>query len=407
MKVLKTFSLQMILLLLFFGGGAVSAHAGEKAGNGGVVFVCADRVRLVDFWEAEDLGNHMSLGNRHAPMAELVKTYLERLKFFETERYADYEKISSVILNDLEGLEKDPYFVTKLVRFTNSPLNFSLDSDELNGPVDCQKAQAVTQKKPQIDPERLLTIYRPLWQKMDNEMRVFTIFHEINIMKLVEKNDHTRWRMQYGDAAEDLLIDMNSTRPARLLNQFLGSPKLAKSKTICDYVSIFERVKMGYFSGFKYGSVTVRKAAGLKCDPETRLILQAPNADERITLRNLKSESGVKIKTLALLAEGMTFPPKSREWSLAKMTGVSDGRAPEETLYESILLGKPKSGLTILKFPTVIQKNVDGSLELPSVERESRRRDVGVLFSSSETKPDGNAGVLFRVDGTVILSVMK
>jgi hypothetical protein len=272
---------------------------GHGAGNGGVVFMCPDRIKLVDFWESEELRNTMKLGDPHASMESLSQEYVARFKFFDPNRSVKSQRFVETALSDLKALAQNPYASTELVRFTDAPLNSSLDSDEVNTPPGCQKAQAVTQKKPEIEGEKLLTIYRPIWDAMDNEMRVFTLFHEAQLNELIQLRTN----------------EVVSTRPARLLNQFLGSEKLSKTKTMCDYMSALTQFK--FFNNqivYMYDGFVIDATQPMVCDSITRQPIFFIG-NKKISLRSLE----VGPLVVVLDVSNPTFDPKTLKWISANV----------------------------------------------------------------------------------------
>ncbi len=282
---------------LLTGQGALAGDTGRE-GHGGVVFMCKDKIKLVDYWEAEDASYPMSLGeNPNAPLADLVKIYLDRLSFFESGR-ADQDRIvANQILSDLEILANDPKSrKTKLVRFTEGKLPFSLDSDEITQPKDCEKRQAVTQISPKVSGDRLLTIDREIWTdpKMTNEMKVFTIFHEINVTRAV------------------ILGFDTTTRPARQLNRFIGSPEATETNSVCDYMDQVNNIGMAMgtmnwkdktFTNrfFLYGDATINSLFFRTCWESTRRLKEARGV--RITLPKV----GLQI-------DSVNFDENSNNW---------------------------------------------------------------------------------------------
>lgn len=250
MKYTKLYTLILFLLTMPF------SYAGEKAGNGGVVFECGSTIQLVDAWEGQDVGYPLSLGNDpNAPLRDLVKIYLERLSFFDSEKALRFKDLSDQFISDLELLATDPHSsATVLVRFTQGNLPFSLDSDEITQPDGCTKKQAVTQRKPDIDGDRLFTISLKIWSAMTNETRALTLFHELNVRDQIT---HGR---------------RDTTRPARIMNRYIASPKMANTKTMCEYF----HTKMDLdFGEIKYGDLTLTNPDTATCWPTTRTMKSA------------------------------------------------------------------------------------------------------------------------------------
>ncbi|MCM0607309.1 MAG: hypothetical protein KA715_14565 [Xanthomonadaceae bacterium] len=226
-------------LVLIAGLTLSTSYAGEKGGNGGVMFSCPDRVKLVDFWEAEDRGFPMSLGTyKNADLESLVNEYDRRLRFFDPELADEYLTTAQVILSDLRLLEQHPYSQkTQLVRFTyGGSLPESLDSDEITQPRGCEKIQVVTQKQPDTDGEKLLTIDHERWMQLDNEMRALTIYHEINVKRQIERIRINHW-IKTNEGHLRVIPPLTSTRNARLFNAWIGSSVLTSTKTLADYGS--------------------------------------------------------------------------------------------------------------------------------------------------------------------------
>lgn len=296
MKYLRILLISFILL-----NPSAFAEGGSSVGHGGTVFQCGSTIQIVDAWEGEDSGFPLSLGNNpSAPLRDLAKIYLDRLSFFEPSRAIEYQAISNRFFADLDLLAIDPKSPdTVLVRFTKGILPFSLDSDEITQPNGCIKRQAVTQRLPLIDGERLFTISFDLWSRMTNEMRVLTIFHEINV-KYLSTN----------------LPNFISTAPARLLNRFIGSEKISNSKTICGYRKSLADFGMDY-DEYSYGELkfpTYQADPEITCWSTTRLLRTAYYHGQKI----FTVLGNTKIELRSNLVSERTFSETAREWQSFK-----------------------------------------------------------------------------------------
>jgi hypothetical protein len=404
MKTLALWSLVLTCLTV------TSAMAkGEKAGNGGVVFLCPDRVKLVDYWESEDLLNPMQLGNPNDSLDSLdslVDTYLNRMEFFDEQSSKSARLFATSVLKDLKALEADPKAATNLVRYTKGPLNFSLDSDEVSTPPGCEKAQAVTQKEPEIDGEKLLTIYRPIWDQMDNEMRVFTIFHENHIKTLLGLLD------KEAKKKSTPLEPLKSTRPARLLNQYLGSPRFAQTKSICDYRRAALKFGMidsdeNVYGGFHLVDVS---EDAFECDPVTRRPVNAYGAYRYFYLKRL-SDSHFRH---SLSIKSPVFDPHSSNWISAHSYAIvwnEPNAAPDQ--YRNFAFGLPEKD-----FRSESSKRIkinmrsgkahplpDGSVLVEGLGRRKNHSEITAPFRPGIDRPAGTATLRVFPDGEHELTV--
>jgi hypothetical protein len=379
----------LILGILLMSG---LAHASGQEGHGGVVFVCQNHIQLVDAWEAEDMGYPLSLGKDvQAPMRELAKEYLRRLAFFEAGRAKQYSKMANEIFDDLELLEANPKSMkTKWVRFTKGVLPFSLDSDEITQPIGCTKVQAVTQKLPQLDGEKLFTIDQKIWHDMDNETRVLTIFHEINVFNAVR------------------LGFTNTTAPARQLNRLIASPELSGSKSVCNYIISLNKIKMvgvvypqgvGYLKAIQYGTVLIDPVSHFTCWDSTGRLkdvqqsyysegIQAPS----IRFTNFSAQGSQKKHTTTLSFSNPSFNETDSNWNSANLDSDS-------SFYESEL-GDSHSPFSLSGGK--IYQNPDGSFKLKDMKRSRARTGLGgIIFDSSVQSGSADLEFSSLTNGTV------
>lgn len=385
--------------LLLFAISPFPAQAeGGKVGNGGVVFGCRDRIDLVEAWEAEDLGHPLSLGKKTDPVGELLKAYITRLVYFEESLAIEFSRTSEAILREITALEKDPQAPTRLVRFTRGPLALSMDSDEINAPEGCEKIQVVTQKVPQISGEKLYTFFQPVWSRMDNEMKALLIVHELWVGRSVALGYST------------------TTRPARLMNQFIGSPALSGSASVCDYMDQLVNAGMSR-NGFTYGDFVFwdLTRARNSCYPSGRL--QSSSAAYRdFAFADLTTPVGTKIRSLVLRVTRPVFAEDSDRWiygSFAGETGVAyvndgDGRsttAPSPILSEDYLLEGQDRGATRHAFLRgMAQAELYGTFHIRGMSRVSC--DPPGASSPDQqpycnARPAGSADLAISPDGKI------
>ena len=290
------------------------AQAGGREGHGGVVFLCPGKpIQLADAWEAENAGTPLSLGRPDAPMEELADEYLSRLGFYESGRAAEDRAMYLQILADLALLERDPHSKeTRLVSYTDMPLNPSLDSDEISGPAadpthfedpkPCARLQVVTQLAPKLPDDRLLMFRRPLWNAMTNEMRVLTIFHEIDVSRAVALGFTT------------------TTRPARELNRRIGTPPGISPRSVCQYAAFIESIGMGIRdsegkSVLRIGEVSVPLEGTLECWASTGRLKAAgdwPRSDlPPVAIATLEIPRSLDGQTMELRAHTIRFAENS------------------------------------------------------------------------------------------------
>ena len=389
---------KILLLMPVFPTASSFAYTGEKTGNGGVVFVCPQRVKLVDFWESEDLRNTMTLGSPTAPLKDLVDEYLKRVEFFDEGRLPSVKEFAYQVLADLQALNLDPDAETKLVRFTDGTLNFSLDSDETNAPSGCMKAQAVTQKQPEIEGEKLLTISRTLWASMDNEMRVFTIFHEAHIRSLLSL------RIANALRTRETPTPLTSTRPARLLNQYLGSERFSRTKTICEFRLAVDGFKMIDPSTNTYGGFTLANLDrnSLICDPTTRRLTSALNAYRRFPLNIINTYNPTLAYSLNI--KSPLFDSLSNQWISASAASLdfSDNNYNYNSQYyvdESDFIPGSSKRNHIKTDSGTAKPQGDGSIRIDGMTRLQSYTGTGMIFHSGIDRPYGAADLQIYPDG--------
>jgi hypothetical protein len=363
------------------------SHAGEKGGNGGVVFQCTNKIQLVDAWEAEDTGFSLKIDERVTPgmdefqaLRAMGEEYLERVKFFETERYTDYSTMWADLLSDLQLLQKDPKSkFTKYIRFTDGVLPLSLDSDEITQRRNCDKKQAITQKEPSMPGERLLTIDSVIWEMMDTPTRALILFHEINVSHSVA-NGFTE-----------------TTAPARALNRYFASPDISSTKTQCDYLNFLRNQKMNYQTNdgydqrldyFKIDELTLPiNSVTATCWDSTRRFKNV-RANAYLTFENITSPQGVK-ESIDLRITDLQFMETSSVWTSG---GVING-------IDSIQITPGKSGYSLNGGK--ILKNSDGSYHIDHMtqQREKpgrREKDIGSADVDFSSLKDGMMTVNFQ-----------
>lgn len=392
-----------------------TVYAGGKAGNGGVMFHCADRIKLVDFWEAEDRGFPMDLGDDNADLQSLIQEYDSRLRYFDPELADDYLNTAQIILRDLELLEKNPRSQeTKLVRFTDGTLPESLDSDEITQPFGCEKIQVVTQKKPDTDGEKLLTIDRFLWEMLDNEMRVFTIYHEINVKRQIERLriNHYFTSLQRHPA---YIPPLTSTRNARLFNAWIGSSDLTSTKTIADYAAnAFAWGVQHELIYFNSGATKANTPLALYCSMYNPIFVftNSRNIIESAycTLKTPKhiSNTGVRLtNTYTEMRFQMTCSEQDECISgtfrqrVDRYDQFTDSNSNQLVAWERSLGGKskkiyleavPETSFSIYSDMRIVFQNVVRKRELSMMSMRRTEKKMG--YADIEFSPEGRASLL-------------
>ncbi|MFZ4715238.1 MAG: hypothetical protein ACOYL6_16065 [Bacteriovoracaceae bacterium] len=200
--------------------GTTSLFAGERAGNGGDAIVCGQKAYLLDYMEAKNRNIDIHF-EQATTRTEMVEVAIKRLAKMDAERAKSYGVLAKEILDDIEILEDGPNQKTKFVAFSNYRLNDIDDSLESFSVPECEKVQLIIQAQPIFPHERLLTINKEVWLKMDATQQAMAVLHEV----LYKEDIYTN----HSGVINNYLNCMTS-----YVYQSINSGKITEARTICN-----------------------------------------------------------------------------------------------------------------------------------------------------------------------------
>lgn len=162
----------------------VASWAGNEVGNGGNVVVCTDQsVRLLDYYEAEELLDfELSLDGETE--IEIVAAVLERMKRLDAERAANYAEKLAAFFDNVRFLDK-------------ALLPDTQDYGEVELPTGCRIEQLCIQKEPALPEFKRYAIHRPLWDRLSVRHRAGLILHEIVYGEAIAKGHKDSRKSRY------------------------------------------------------------------------------------------------------------------------------------------------------------------------------------------------------------------
>ena len=213
-RVISKMNQGTVLAAAFFVSSlGLAAGGGSEAGNGGNTVVCRDSagkvltVELLDFYEARVMrGINRDLGDSTLGAAEKIELALKRLDPLSPLRANDYRK---------QALEFD----SNALYLPGIQLVPVPDSFHVAFPDGCAVEQAAVRKTPVFPEDRLYTINKDLWDRMDGDSRAGLVLHEII----------------YRELAADVSVG------ARYFNSYLTSRKL-EAMTRGDFIKLIREV---------------------------------------------------------------------------------------------------------------------------------------------------------------------
>ncbi len=181
------------------------------AGNGGDAIVCADKVILLDSYEAQKMRLHIDLNPdniQNPTWRSMVNVAVARLERFDQVLAGTLYDYSMEMVNDFEKFEKFPEARGKAVYLgydVLTPINDSLHVSMPEGE-GCEEKprQLVSQKVPRFSRELRYEFSKSLWEEMDLQEQTLTILHE------------AWYRIMLENEAED-------SRAARYMNGLVAS----------------------------------------------------------------------------------------------------------------------------------------------------------------------------------------
>ncbi len=164
---------------------AISNLCAKEGGNGGDVLICGNRVRMLDYAEADFYGEKIRL--RLTTLEETVFNTIGRLKQASPRLQKMLESNAKEILSDLKiyyAMAGAPLIdinqKTSHILFTNQDLVDIPDSNHLAIPADCnpKPVQIAIFKKPENQYQKKLLINHLLLDRLDLENTVALVLHE-------------------------------------------------------------------------------------------------------------------------------------------------------------------------------------------------------------------------------------
>jgi hypothetical protein len=165
MKHLKWFALSAVLV-------SAQVYAGDKAGNGGNVVVCRDKagqigtIELLDFYEARVMrGFTIDTGAANLSADQKLDLLFARLA---TLAPAKAKRLRATV----ESFSAQARFIPG-IHLVATP-----DSNHIIVPDGCDIEQVVNQKEPVFPEDRLFTVSKDLWDKLDAANLAGLVLHE-------------------------------------------------------------------------------------------------------------------------------------------------------------------------------------------------------------------------------------
>lgn len=152
---------KIIELLLY----SLISIAGNEVGNGGDVIICKDSVKLLDYYEAADLGFFVSEPKDNKKYEKIIYDLLEEFQNIDDKLARQYKK-------RMEEISKEIEFKSSIV-LTDIP-----DSNHEALPTGCRLEQIAIRRNEEKN-GKLFLISKDLWNKMDNTNKAGLILHEI------------------------------------------------------------------------------------------------------------------------------------------------------------------------------------------------------------------------------------
>ncbi len=160
--------LRMIMICLL----SLSLHAGDEIGNGGDVVVCKNQTgeissaRLLDYYEGENRGFSLDLGEKELPVLEKVQLALNRLE----QRDA---VLAYLLKESSKNFMQQTLFKKKII------LRNISDSEEVYVEQNCEVSQIAINQKVVMPGDKKYIISEDLWNLLDNDNKAGVILHEI------------------------------------------------------------------------------------------------------------------------------------------------------------------------------------------------------------------------------------
>lgn len=163
------------LLLL----GATTSFAGNVRGNGGGGIVCRNNgaitsVTTLDVYEAAFREINLDFGPEQSTPLGYVNFVLDRLKRLDPQAAESYRALAN------------KFFDADTSRFKPGiTLPFTEDTGPVAPPVGCALEQIVLQMKPAVPEDRLFTVNKDLFDRLDSQNKAALILHEVIYHELI------------------------------------------------------------------------------------------------------------------------------------------------------------------------------------------------------------------------------
>lgn len=166
--------IQFVACLLAFSSVTV---AGPRVGNGGDVLLCQGvkdqpSIQLLDHYEAVKFRSVVvHLGSKDIPYYNKVQTVLQNLARLNPSRAALYHQW-------LSDFQLDAFFTTENIM----PI---ADVGPATLPKGCKVAQIAVHQDPDLPGDHRYTVYKPYWDRLDNDGKAGLILHEIIYREMI------------------------------------------------------------------------------------------------------------------------------------------------------------------------------------------------------------------------------
>jgi hypothetical protein len=210
------------------------SFAGDRAGNGGDVVVCPEKVVMLDYYEAQKRNIFIKMQGRD--IREKVYAALERYKRLDTFGYFRMRDITELLVKDIENFEKNKSANQVLTFFTDDQLTDISDSNEITLPRGCYIDQLIISNPTAFTFTKMFTINRAQWEKLNDDQKSLAIIHEV-----------LYWHMYKNG--------WNDSRFARFINSILNSD-LYSNYLLADFINdidISQTTKMPFLFLENYG----------------------------------------------------------------------------------------------------------------------------------------------------------
>lgn len=164
--------IQMIFVALL----SLNLWAGDRAGNGGDVIVCKDKVEMLDSYEARLRGHRIDI--KGATLESKVEFLLKRVEEIDPANAILISTNAKTLLYDILDFEKTGKKLQRSTLFTDDNLVDIKDSFETTIPRNCTIEQLIIYKSRPLFKDRYFTISVFHWKKLSTDEKAMAVMHE-------------------------------------------------------------------------------------------------------------------------------------------------------------------------------------------------------------------------------------